>query len=161
MPTVRGPCRCETGSGTCIGPFFEAWAAEELKREQNEVQRQRVLLAEEEPQGQPAFGGAAATVVTSDGLEELWDRGWVSWTAGRRATDQGPPASLPSAQAHFSAPSNERRKLMSSPLSSELKQKYNVSSAGSSRRRQRLALRGALLPPRPLPLAVPVCLALV
>jgi hypothetical protein len=30
-------------------------------------------------------------------------------------------------QAHFSAPSSERRKLMSAPLSSELRNKYQVS----------------------------------
>ena len=29
-------------------------------------------------------------------------------------------------QAHFSAPSSERRKLMSAPLSTELRKKYNV-----------------------------------
>jgi len=32
------------------------------------------------------------------------------------------------AQAHFSAPSDERRKLMSAPLSSELRTKYSVRS---------------------------------
>ena len=36
-------------------------------------------------------------------------------------------------QAHFSAPSSERRKLMSAPLNSELKQKYNVSAARGRR----------------------------
>ncbi len=30
-------------------------------------------------------------------------------------------------QAHFSAPSSERRKLMTAPLSTELKNKYGVS----------------------------------
>lgn len=38
-----------------------------------------------------------------------------------------PRVPLPTAQAHFTAPSNVRRKLMSSPLSSELRQKYSVS----------------------------------
>jgi hypothetical protein len=35
-------------------------------------------------------------------------------------------------QAHFDAPSNERRKLMSAPLNGELKQKHNVSSGRES-----------------------------
>lgn len=35
-------------------------------------------------------------------------------------------------QAHFSAPSNVRRKLMSAPLSRELRTKYTVSSPGKS-----------------------------
>lgn len=34
-----------------------------------------------------------------------------------------------SSQAHFSAPSNVRRKLMTAPLSAELKNKYGVSRA--------------------------------
>ena len=34
---------------------------------------------------------------------------------------------LPVLQAHFSAPSNVRRKLMSAPLSKELRTKYSVS----------------------------------
>ncbi len=38
-----------------------------------------------------------------------------------------PPASPPSLQAHFSAPSNVRHKLMSAPLSTELRNKYSVS----------------------------------
>ena len=42
----------------------------------------------------------------------------------RGAHPRVPP---PTAQAHFTAPSNVRRKLMSSPLSSELRQKYSVS----------------------------------
>ena len=33
-------------------------------------------------------------------------------------------------QAHFTAPSNLRRKLMSAPLSTELRTKYNVSRGG-------------------------------
>ena len=39
-----------------------------------------------------------------------------------------PPLPL---QAHFTAPSNVRRKLMSAPLSTELRNKYGVSSLGS------------------------------
>lgn len=36
---------------------------------------------------------------------------------------------LPGSQAHFTAPSSERRKLMSAPLSTDLRNKYSVSSS--------------------------------
>eukprot|EP00386_Alphamonas_edax_P001709 GDKI01005129.1.p1 GENE.GDKI01005129.1~~GDKI01005129.1.p1 ORF type:complete len:150 (-),score=56.84 GDKI01005129.1:153-575(-) len=39
-----------------------------------------------------------------------------------------PPPRRKSRKAHFSAPSSERRKIMSAPLSKELRQKYNVRS---------------------------------
>lgn len=44
-------------------------------------------------------------------------------------------------QAHFSAPSSVRRKLMSAPLSSELRAKYGVSVG----RRHRLDWLGAMV----------------
>lgn len=49
--------------------------------------------------------------------------------AGATAAHGGslPPRPLP-LQAHFTAPSNVRRKLMSAPLSTELRNKYGVSS---------------------------------
>ena len=49
-------------------------------------------------------------------------------------------------KAHFDAPSSERRRRMSTPLSNELKQKYNVRRArGAPRRGGSRAGGGALL----------------
>ena len=53
-----------------------------------------------------------------------------------------------SRKAHFSAPSSERRKIMSAPLSKELRSKYNVrarrlpTAAPSRPARRRLPRRG-------------------
>jgi len=58
---------------------------------------------------------------------------------GRRQSDHAIAKHTLSLQAHFDAPSSERRKLMSAPLNSELKQKYSVSKREPWRLRKRSA----------------------